>query len=232
MAGKLIIGIGLFAIIALAVFFPQAGWRLQRWFSWDNGEDIAGVERALVENQTLKAELARLAPLSEILPAKHSSTTRIAEVFSRYPFSVRNAMIIGVGENDSIRSGEPVFLATKTDSSPQVMIGVVTDVRNDTATVQTLFDPKFKTAVRVGSSGADALLIGGPEPTLSLISKAAQVQSGDIVVSASPEFPLGVPLATVGILRPAEDQAFKNATLMFSYDIADIRVVQVDLVAP
>ena len=226
MAGKLIIGIGLLAIIILAAFFPHAAWQLQRWFAGSGQNGASGVQSALTENQALKAELARLTPLAELLPEERRNGRRLAEVFSRYPFSVRNALIINAGEIDSVRSGEPVFLVDESGSS-SVLVGIVREVRRDTATVQPLFDPGFKAAVRVGTNGADALLTGGPEPKLSLIAKDAAVQPGDVVVIASPEFPLGVSLATVGILEPAEDQTFKDATLVFGYDIGGIRVVQV-----
>ncbi len=232
MAGKIIIGIGLVLIIVLAVFFPHIAWRLQRWLSWNSGGDAAGIERALTENQSLKAELARFAPLAELLPSERRAGLRIAEVFSRYPFSVRNALVVSVGQKDGVRSGEPVFLASELGTSLPVLVGIVSEVQRDTATVRTLFDPGFKAAVRIGETGADALFVGGPEPKLSLIAKDAAVQPGDVVVAASPELPLGAPLATVGILEPAEDQAFKNAAVIFGYDIAAIRVVQVGFSVP
>lgn len=225
MTGKLIIGIGLMVLIVLAMFFPQAAWQAQRVFGWNDRKDRADVQRVLVENEALKAEVARLTPLAEVLSLQWPKDLRPVDVFSRYPFGIRNQIVIGAGTANGISSGDPVFLVSGPDVHAPVLIGTVIDARETSATVRTLFDPEFKTAVRVGLAGADALLIGGPEPKLSLIAKDAAVQPGDIVVTASPKLPLDMPLATVGVLEPAEDQAFKNATLLFGYDIGNIRIV-------
>lgn len=228
MAGRLIISIALIATIGIAAFFPHVAWQLQRWLAL--GGD-SGLNRAVIDEQTAQAELARLAPLAELLPERMPENLQLAEIYSRYPFSVHDELVINRGATNGVRSGEPVFLVTPSGPS-SILIGVVQDVRDRTATVRTIFDPEFKAAVRIGTTGADALLLGGPEPKVSLIAENATVQPGDVIVAASPELPLGAPLASVGLLEPAEDQAFKNATVVFGYDIGAIRIVQIGSSAP
>lgn len=225
MTGKLIIGIGLCITIALAAFFPHVSWQLRRLLTWSDSGTSTEIERILAENELLKAELARLTPLAGLLPPQNEAVPQFAEVYSRYPFSTRHELVVAVGSTDGVRSGAPVFAPTNT-ASPG-LIGIVTETRERSATVRTIFDPAFRTAVRIGANGADALLVGGPEPTVTLIPKDAPVQPGDIVIAASPELPIGTPFGTLGILEPANDQAFKNAKVVVSYDIAALRIVRI-----
>ncbi len=225
MTGKFIIGIGFCIVIALAAFFPHASWQLQRLLMWSSGGTGTESERILAENQALKAELARLTPLAGLLPVQDNAPPQFAEVYARYPFSTRHELIIAAGAAHGVRAGAPIFAPVHAALPP--LVGIVTDVRETSAVVRTLFDPDFRAAVRVGVSSADALLVGGPEPMITLIPKDATIQPGDIVVSASPELPLGTPVGMLGILEPASDQAFKNAHLILSYDHASLRVVRI-----
>ena len=91
----------------------------------------------------------------------------------------------------------------------------------------TVFDTGWQSAVRVGPRGVDALFKGGNEPILALVEKNAGLLEGDIIYTAAPGFPYGLPLGEVREPRLAADQLFKEAKVSFPYETGKLRTVLV-----
>jgi cell shape-determining protein MreC len=79
--------------------------------------------------------------------------------------------------------------------------------------------------VRVGSTGADGLLEGSSYPTIGSISKTSLIMVGDVIYSAAPGLPYGLPIGTVAATSTSADSLFQQATVNFSYDINSIQTV-------
>lgn len=193
----------IFLVALLLVFRPEWGVLLERAIRGERDSDRCDASRAEIDR--LKTELAKFRYLeARLLPQQKDGIT--AFVYSRYPFNVKNEFLIAAGEASGISEGQAVL-------ADGVFIGRVEKVRGGSAVVQTIFDPRFRLAVRVGASGADALLVGGVSPRLTLIPKNAGINTGDAVYTASPEFPYGTPLGRVREMSLSSDELFMEATL-------------------
>jgi rod shape-determining protein MreC len=216
----------LIVILALLIFFvPSYGWKLRAWLSPASGGGNgirAGATQA--DDQTLAAEndvlTSRLAVLQEVasqLPTSSPNEVR-AMVYSRYPMNFRNELLVSAGSDSGIASGDAVVFQG-------MLVGQVSAVFSDTAVVQTIFDNSLKMPVRVGASGADGLLQGGSYPTIGSIASNAPIAPGDIVYSAAPGIPYGMPIAQVVATSTSADSLFQQATLGFPYDVNNIETV-------
>ena len=94
--------------------------------------------------------------------------------------------------------------------------------------MKTAFDSGFDTPVRIGPLAVDALMKGGLVPQVALIPLNAQINSGDVVYSASPDFPYGLSIGEIKEIKISSDKLFREATLEFAYDINEIRSVFID----
>jgi cell shape-determining protein MreC len=138
------------------------------------------------------------------------------DVFSRYPLNLKDQILVDVGSADGVKFGGAAI-------SDGILVGKVVGVSGDTSVIQTVFDPSFSIAVRIGKSKTDALLRGGVEPKLTLIPKTSVVEVGDAVYSASKDFEYGLPLGVLGPIGPTSQNIFSEADLILSYSPADLR---------
>ena len=136
------------------------------------------------------------------------------------------------GKNHGVAAGEAAVIsyASATSSLGEhergvVLIGDVDKVFDNTAAVQTIFDSRFRLAVRVGEGGIESLLMGGSEPRITLVPKNAEIRKGDIIYSAGADLPYGLPIGEVGEVQMSSDNIFKEATIIFPYDLSDYRLV-------
>jgi|GEM_PF-5364548 len=148
-----------------------------------------------------------------------------APVFALGAGPYRQDLRIARGSDDGIGEGMAAILPGP--GTPPVLVGRVSEASASGATLQTLSDPAWKTAVRIGSSSVDALLIGGLVPTLSLIAKGAPLAEGDAVVSADPSLPYGLALGTVADLRDTEGGVLREATLALPYAASGLRALEI-----
>lgn len=211
-------------LVVLILFKPYYGWEVRKFLApnfygvQSNAPDLA------LENESLKAELTKLQNIESQLPTKPAGYIR-AVVYSRYPMNFKNELTLNVGKNDGISEGAAVVFGG-------VLIGRIAKVFDDTSLAETVFDSRFGTAVRIGSAGIDALLRGGALPDVALMPAKSDVKSGDIVYSASPDFPYGLPIAEIGEAKVSSDRLFKEASLNFVYDINAVENVLVTKNAP
>lgn len=218
----------LFIIIFLVLIFfePAYGWRVRQWLtagalgaSGMNGGagDAGGAASLAVQNETLKAQLAELSGVAAQLPQDPANGIR-AMVYSRYPMNFKNELLVNAGAADGVSVGDAVTFQG-------IFIGTVLQTFPATALVQTVFDNNFKMAARVGNAGYDALLTGGASPRATSIVKTAAVAPGDIVYTAAPGIPYGLPVAVIAATTTSPDNLFTEAPLGFAYDINTIQTV-------
>ncbi len=196
---------------------PQYGWYLKKViFSGDGG---SGGEDLILENQKLKAEIAKLENLGIRLPATSASYIS-AFVYSQYPFNFRNEFLIDAGSSLGVEAGDIVVVN-------DVFVGRVRDVFNKNSLVRTIFDVSFQSPVRIGKYGVQGLLQGGSLPEVILIPIDSKAEAHDIVYTSSPEFPYGLAVGEIGELRTSPDKLFKEADLKVSYDIGLLTAVSI-----
>ncbi len=145
-----------------------------------------------------------------------------ASLFSTYPLNNKNLIMIDRGSRDQISLSSPVLVLK--DNEP-FLLGHVIQSRLRESAVQTIFDSGWRGAVRIGSSRVNAFLEGGMPPRVTLIVKDAAVQEGDIVYSASKDYPYGVRIGVLGTLTESSNGFFKEADLEVPYTLSDIEVL-------
>ena len=139
----------------------------------------------------------------------------------------RHDLAIAQGSDRGIRAGDVATLPAAQEEPVPTFVGLVREAREARATLQTLADPEWRSAVRIGTSSVDALLVGGLAPTLTLISKGAPVAPGDAVVSADESLPYGLFVGSVAEVRDASDGVLREATIALPYTLTGLRAVDV-----
>lgn len=210
--------LGVLAALVIILIFWSPSWSdlLRGWF-WT--APSYNVSELLAENQALRAEIASLAEIKRLWGRDGVSGSLPAAVLSRYPLNFKDRILVNVGRNSGVSLGQAAVLPGG------ILIGRVDKVFPASASVQTVFDPGFQAAVRLGAAGVEALFEGGGEPKLTFIPKEAEVRPGDIVYAADPSFPYGLPLGEVQEIRISDGGLFREATLRFAYDLNGLRAV-------
>lgn len=223
-------GMVIAALVLLTVLYPSAGFAVRQLFFSQSNADRAyqELERRL---QVLEAERATNASLPSAAIGAESPGIA-AFVFSRYPFNFRHELLINEGTAAGIAAGDVALapLAAPLDGgAPRegIFLGKVKAVYETSASIETIFNPSFESAVRIGKAGIDALLVGGTDPKATLIPRRADVKEGDIVYAAAPDIPYGIAIGEVARLAPSRDNIFMEATLTFAYDVNRVTVVRV-----
>ena len=184
--------------------------------SWANSRAlVAQLTAQQLENQGLRAELIQeRATPTRLVSGKH--TYMYAPVFSSYPLNDTGRVLIAAGARVGVATGT-VALVT-----PGIFFGEVAEVFSSQSVVRTLFDPGWEIPVKIGPEKIDALLIGGHEPRLTLISKKKIVSTGMTVVTASRRYAYGLVLGDVGDLVDSANNLFQEAPLVFGYAPGDL----------
>ncbi|MBI3589696.1 MAG: rod shape-determining protein MreC [Candidatus Liptonbacteria bacterium] len=223
------LGILIFGLLVLILFNPKLGWDLRSFLAKEPGEETER-ERLTLENESLKAELIKLGDLKEQLP-KITTDFTPALVYSRYPFNLKNEILLNAGRGQGIGVNQAVTLFVKEKSgllkNDEILLGRIKEVKERTSLVTTIFDPEWKSEAKIGKPGVEALVIGGGEPRLTLIKKEAKIQEGEVVYSTDERFPYGLPLGEVWNIGWSKDQLFQEADLKMNYDWSQIKAVMV-----
>ncbi len=199
------------------MFEPSYGWELKSFLT--RGVPPESASSTVIENEGLKAELAKLTNVSSQFPDKPTNYLR-AMVYSRYPMNFKNEFLIDIGKNEGVSAGKAVMFGG-------ILIGKIEKTFDDTALVETVFDSRFQTPVRIGAEGIDALFKGGSLPQVGLITLKSATANGDIIYSASPDFPYALAMGELGDAKVSQDQLFREAPANFAYDINGIKTVLV-----
>jgi cell shape-determining protein MreC len=210
--------VGIVILAALIFLAPSYGWKVRTWLG-PRATQQADTPDLAAENQTLKAELAQLQKTTAQTPRAPLEYLR-AMVYSRYPMSFRNEILVNLGVNDGAVIGKAVVFQG-------ILVGRIEKTFSDSALAQTVFDASFKMPVRVGAGGYDALLVGGASPKITSMAKTAPVHTGDIVYAAAEGLPYGLPVALVAGTSTSPDNLFEEAALSFAYDMNGVQSVLV-----
>ena len=171
------------------------------------------------QNEDLLAQL-QMAQLFGIAPEIGESFIE-AKIFSTYPFNIKNTITVSGGESDGVKKNMPALLGEG------ILIGRVSEVFGDYSIVQTVFDPSWQMSVRVGKLETDGLLEGGNEPKITLIEKSKPVEVGDVVYSASKDFPYGLKVGEVSRVEDDSAGVFKNAVLKIPFNANELRNINI-----
>lgn len=220
-------------VFAVLFIFPAPIIHLQAFLRSRAAGGADSRTRALeIENQILRGQLTRFESVKDSLPDLGASVIS-AFAYSRFPFNFKNEITVAAGSDDGVRAGAGVLLARPGDHSQStvasnaILLGIVSSASAHSSVVMTIFDSRWKSEVRVGGSGTQALLAGGLEPKLSFIPKTASVAPGDQIYSTDARFGYGLIVGEVREVFPARDSTFQEATVKFVYDPASVEVVSI-----
>jgi rod shape-determining protein MreC len=208
------------ALVLLFIWQPSRDAYLQSYLSPGRGGDEQETLQTLKrENIALRGELDLAKMLSAATP-KGAYAGEPAFVYARYPFNLKDRLLVSVGEDRGVKVGSAVLFG-------RFLIGQVKEVFPTTASVITLFDHSWQSAVRIGARGEEALLSGGAQPRLTFIGKDAAIARGDAVVNAASPFPFGAPIGEIASLSLSADRLTQEAELRLPYDVRELRTVLV-----
>ncbi len=205
-------------LLVLIVFAPSYGWNIRRFLTPNSGPPPDEASLA-AENESLKAEVAKLQRIAGEVSRKPISYIS-AVVYSRYPLNFKNELLIDAGKNEGVHEGSAAVFGG-------IFSGIVRQAFADTALVQTIFDNGLKIPVRIGARGYDGLLQGGPSPTVRSIAESAAVAKGDIIYTAAPGIPYGLPVGEVVATSTSADGLFQEASLSVAYNVDDIQAISI-----
>lgn len=165
--------------------------------------------------EELKKESAEL----RIYSGESKSNFSPGFMYSIYPFNLKNEFSVNIGLESGVRPGGSVV------NLEGVLIGKTISVSDKSSIIRTIFDPSFELPVYIGKTSVPAMLKGGPSPRITLIPKSSIVDSGEVIYSASKDFPYGMVLGEMGPVKVSDTSVFYEGELKLSYNLSDIRVV-------
>lgn len=168
------------------------------------------------QNEDLKAQIQVSSIRYQVPSGKYLS----AKIFSTYPFNIKNQLTINAGEKQGVKNGMAVTFGKN------ILIGQITEVFENYSVGRTIFDPKWQLPVRIGEEEINGLLQGGNEPKITLIEKP--VKAGDIVYSAGADFLYGLKIGEISEIKETSSGIFKEAKVKVSYNINELREVNIN----
>ena len=160
---------------------------------------VAEMEQENRQAQTALEENERLRDLLDLRKAHRDFTFESATVTGRSTTSWSNALTIGKGSSCGVE--EDMCVVTETGA----LVGVVSEVGPNWATVTTLIDPNISLGASVVETEDAAILTGDLDAMsrglcrLSYLSSSAQLEEGDQVVTSGlgGVYPSGIVIGTV-----------------------------------
>jgi len=204
--------LALIVILGLAIFL--GGFFISKERAFDENIQLKQ------ENENLRAEIQKSQNLNFALPSVADGYVK-AEVFSTYPFNVKNQITVDAGQAQGIAKLMPAVFGEN------ILLGQVTDVSNKYSVIQTIFDPNWQLPVRIGDKQINGLLQGGSEPKITFIEKDKEVNAGDVVYSAKQGFPLNLKVGEISEIRESAPGMFKEAVLKAPFNVADLREIEI-----
>ena len=147
--------------------------------------------------------------------------TLSAKVFSLYPFNTKNRVYADIGSSRGVSGGDTVLFSSR------VFFGIVTEAKEHTSEIKTVFDSSLEIPVRIGDAEINGLLQGGLAPHITLIDKNKQIKNGDIVITATKDMPYGLTVGTIKETHEDSLGAFLESTIVLPYSFSDIRTISI-----
>lgn len=169
------------------------------------------------ENEALRSQVVAQ---SELRRQPEGRLLR-AVIYSTYPFSNRQEITIAAGRRDGLIEGMPVTVGKN------FLLGQVRQIFDNYSVVQTIFDRNWQFPVRLGDGAAEALLIGGQEPSVSMVDKKYQLRNGLEVYAAGAGFPYGLMIGKAKGVRDLQVDVWQEAGLALPYNFNELREVGV-----
>ncbi len=187
---------------------------------------IAQMDEDVRAAQELQRENLRYRQLLEIKEAHEDYRFTPAYLIAWDASSWRSAFTIGKGTNHGIQIGMAAI------SENQQMIGLVTDVGANWATVTTILDSSLEVSASIASSGYTGVVQGTYESEttqvlrMNYLSTDAQLKNGDqVVTTGSTLYPKGLMLGKITNVSLDETGVAKFAALKASCDLDDLEQV-------
>ena len=187
---------------------------------------IAQMDEDVRAAQELQRENLRYRQLLEIKEAHEDYQFTPAYLIAWDSSSWRSAFTIGKGTNHGIEIGMAVI------SENQQMIGLITDVGANWATVTTILDNGLEVSASIASSGYTGVVQGTYESEttqvlrMNYLTTDAQLKNGDqVVTTGSTLYPKGLMLGKITNVSLDETGVAKFAALKASCDLDDLEQV-------
>lgn len=204
----------------LAIIFLVLGLFLLKEYALPARHDIVEFNALRQENAALKARIGGLEALPTLVQKEREAYVS-AKIFSSYPFNNRNEIVINAGGDAGILVGMPVTLGGT------ILVGTVVRVSDGSSVVQTVFDPNWSLAVRIGRNETDGLMRGGQTPRVTMIDKEKEVREGEDIFSASELYPYGLRVGGLGKPVDSTLSTLEEAPVKFDYDLSNVRELQI-----
>ncbi len=195
----------------------------------ENAELKDRLEQAEVQVKRAEAIVGENSRMAEMLNLEKSylaSEPVTARVISNAPDNYRWAVVIDKGTSSGIRPDMAVI-------APEGLVGKVTQVGEDHATVLLLIDPRGAARARI-EDGKDAGLVKGngaaESLSLDLIGPGSEVEVDDEVITAGYDggiFPPGIPIGAVSHVSGDVREPQRDIKVDPYVDFASLDFVQV-----
>lgn len=195
----------------------------------ENAELKEEVEEARALNRRAEAIVSENTRMAEMLQLEKSylaSDPVTARVISNAPANYRWAVVIDKGSSSGIAPDMAVI-------APEGLVGKVTQVGTDHATVLLLMDPRGAARARI-AGGKDAGLVTGKGAadslSLELIGPESEVELDDEVITAGYDrgiFPPGIPIGVVSDISGDVREPEREIEVDPYVDFASLDFVQV-----
>ncbi len=165
-----------------------------------------------------------------------------ARVLTRSPQLLTARVVIGVGRSDGVRVDDPVLSGVRTADlkAGASLVGKVTSVTDDTATVTLLSDPTMAVGAMIVRGGRTTLGVLQPNTgdrtlqSLGMVDPTRVVNKADPVVTSGYEvdgfgsvFPKGLPIGTVTGVAQRDTSVFKEVQVTPWVDLETFSTVLV-----
>lgn len=180
------------------------------YFKGDDGlkNRIAELER---ENEDLKVQI-----FNQNIGVENS-----VKVYSSYPFNGKKDIVIAAGTDKGVKKDDFITYGKN------VLVGKVREVFDFSSVVNTIFDPDWEIAVRIGEKQVDALFRGGNELKVSLIPNDADIAVGQIVITSGSGLPYGLEIGKIKEIKTFAGNPFKEAVVEPNFRLSELKDVEI-----
>ncbi|MEX1014680.1 MAG: rod shape-determining protein MreC [Candidatus Paceibacterota bacterium] len=201
-----------FSKFSISSFINNISDRMNNIFS--STYSLEEFEKIKLENQKLKSEIENLE--KSIISNRGEELEGF--VYSRYPFSGKENIIINLGKKDGVSEEMAVL------TEEGFLLGKVINVNNFTSEIETIFNSEWKSSASVGLENK-AVLIGGNNLKLDLVSKQALLSTGDEVLNSSSEFPFNSLIGFVNEVKNNSSDTWLEVSVNVPYSLNEVRKV-------